>query len=150
MAFDSLTEKLQNVFKNLRSKGRLTEDDVKTALREVKMALLDVYKRQIQGRMYEEIASLIGQAIRRTILEENAMKMGDALSSEELNLLLFRWEVSKESDNPRPVGELKELLAYCERHCTDQEELTKVYPYVALLLAKYGECAVEELSLIHI
>ena len=41
MAFDSLTEKLQNVFKSLRSKGRLTEDDVKTALREVKMALLE-------------------------------------------------------------------------------------------------------------
>ncbi len=41
MAFDSLTEKLQNVFKNLRRKGRLTEDDVKSALREVKMALLE-------------------------------------------------------------------------------------------------------------
>ena len=41
MAIDSLTEKLQNVFKNLRSKGRLTEDDVKAALREVKMALLE-------------------------------------------------------------------------------------------------------------
>lgn len=41
MAFDSLTEKLQNVFKSLRSKGRLTEDDVKTALKEVKMALLE-------------------------------------------------------------------------------------------------------------
>ena len=41
MAFDSLSEKLQNVFKNLRSKGRLTEDDVKAALKEVKMALLE-------------------------------------------------------------------------------------------------------------
>lgn len=41
MAFDSLTEKLQNVFKNLRSKGRLTEDDVKAALKEVKIALLE-------------------------------------------------------------------------------------------------------------
>ncbi|MCC8137362.1 MAG: signal recognition particle protein [Clostridiales bacterium] len=41
MAFDSLSEKLQNVFKNLRSKGRLTEADVKAALREVKMALLE-------------------------------------------------------------------------------------------------------------
>ncbi|MDY4202778.1 MAG: signal recognition particle protein [Schaedlerella sp.] len=41
MAFDSLTEKLQNVFRNLRSKGRLTEDDVKAALKEVKMALLE-------------------------------------------------------------------------------------------------------------
>ena len=36
MAFESLTEKLQNVFKNLRSKGRLTEDDVKKALKELK------------------------------------------------------------------------------------------------------------------
>lgn len=41
MAFDSLSEKLQNVFKNLRSKGRLTEDDVKTAMKEVKLALLE-------------------------------------------------------------------------------------------------------------
>ena len=41
MAFENLTEKLQNVFKNLRSKGRLTEEDVKAALKEVKMALLE-------------------------------------------------------------------------------------------------------------
>lgn len=41
MAFDSLSEKLQNVFKSLRSKGLLTEDDVKTALKEVKLALLE-------------------------------------------------------------------------------------------------------------
>ncbi|MDE6687183.1 MAG: signal recognition particle receptor subunit alpha, partial [Lachnospiraceae bacterium] len=41
MAFESLSEKLQNVFKNLRSKGRLTEADVKSAMKEVKMALLE-------------------------------------------------------------------------------------------------------------
>ena len=41
MAFESLTDKLQRVFKNLRGKGRLTEEDVKTALKEVKMALLE-------------------------------------------------------------------------------------------------------------
>lgn len=41
MAFDNLTEKLQNVFKSLKGKGRLTEADVKAALREVKMALLE-------------------------------------------------------------------------------------------------------------
>src|SRR5690606_21500733 len=41
MAFDSLSEKLQNVFKNLRGKGRLSEADVSTALKEVKMALLE-------------------------------------------------------------------------------------------------------------
>ncbi|MCR5271448.1 MAG: signal recognition particle protein [Lachnospiraceae bacterium] len=41
MAFESLSDKLQNVFKNLRSKGRLSEDDVKAALKEVKLALLE-------------------------------------------------------------------------------------------------------------
>ncbi len=41
MAFESLTDKLQRVFRNLRSKGRLTEEDVRAALREVKMALLE-------------------------------------------------------------------------------------------------------------
>lgn len=41
MAFDSLTEKLQNVFKGLRGKGRLSEKDVKDAMKEVKLALLE-------------------------------------------------------------------------------------------------------------
>ncbi|MBQ8816056.1 MAG: signal recognition particle protein, partial [Lachnospiraceae bacterium] len=41
MAFESLSDKLQNVFKNLKAKGRLTEADVKLALKEVKMALLE-------------------------------------------------------------------------------------------------------------
>ena len=41
MAFESLSEKLQNVFKNLRGKGRLSEADVKAALKEVKLALLE-------------------------------------------------------------------------------------------------------------
>ena len=41
MAFDSLSEKLQSIFKSLRGKGRLSEADVKAALKEVKMALLE-------------------------------------------------------------------------------------------------------------
>ena len=41
MAFESLSDKLQNIFKNLRGKGRLTEEDVKAALKEVKIALLE-------------------------------------------------------------------------------------------------------------
>ena len=41
MAFDSLSDKLQNVFKKLRSKGSLTEADVKEAMKEVKRALLE-------------------------------------------------------------------------------------------------------------
>ena len=65
MAFDSLTEKLQNVFKNLRSKGRLTEDDVKTALREVKMALLeaDVNFKVVKGFIKDVQERAVGQDV---------------------------------------------------------------------------------------
>ncbi len=41
MAFESLTEKLQNVFKKLRGRGKLTEADVKAAMKDVRMALLE-------------------------------------------------------------------------------------------------------------
>jgi signal recognition particle subunit SRP54 len=41
MAFENLSDKLQNIFKSLKGKGRLSEADVKTALKEVKMALLE-------------------------------------------------------------------------------------------------------------
>jgi signal recognition particle subunit SRP54 len=41
MAFDSLTEKLNAAFKKLRGKGRLSEADIKEAMREVRLALLE-------------------------------------------------------------------------------------------------------------
>ena len=65
MAFDSLSEKLQNVFKNLRSKGRLTEDDVKSALKEVKMALLeaDVNFKVVKGFIKDVQERAVGQDV---------------------------------------------------------------------------------------
>ena len=65
MAFDSLTEKLQNVFKNLRSKGRLAEDDVKAALKEVRMALLeaDVNFKVVKGFVKDVQERAIGQDV---------------------------------------------------------------------------------------
>ena len=41
MAFEGLTEKLSNAFKKLRGKGRLSENDVKEAMKEIRMALLE-------------------------------------------------------------------------------------------------------------
>ena len=60
-----MTEKLQNVFKNLRSKGRLTEDDVKAALKEVKMALLeaDVNFKVVKSFVKEVQERAIGQDV---------------------------------------------------------------------------------------
>ena len=65
MAFDGLTDKLQNVFKNLRSKGRLTEEDVKLALKEVKMALLeaDVNFKVVKSFMKEVQTRAVGQDV---------------------------------------------------------------------------------------
>ncbi len=65
MAFDSLSEKLQNVFRNLRSKGRLTEEDVKTALKEVKLALLeaDVNFKVVKNFTKEVQAQAIGSDV---------------------------------------------------------------------------------------
>ena len=41
MIFESLSDKLQNAFKSLKSRGKLTDKDIDIAMREVKLALLD-------------------------------------------------------------------------------------------------------------
>ena len=88
MAFDSLSEKLQNVFKNLRSKGRLTEADVKAAMKEVKMALLEadvnfrVVKKFIKGVEERAIGQDVmnglnpGQMVIKIVNEELIALMG--------------------------------------------------------------------------
>lgn len=88
MAFESLTDKLQNVFKNLRSKGRLTESDVKAALKEVKMALLEadvnfkVVKQFVKSVEERAIGSDVmnglnpGQMVIKIVNEEMVALMG--------------------------------------------------------------------------
>lgn len=97
MAFDNLTAKLQNVFKGLRSKGRLTEADVKTALREVKMALLEAdvnfkvvkqFVKAVQERATGEdvLNSLTpGQTVIKYVNEELVKMMGETTT--EIDLL---------------------------------------------------------------
>ena len=88
MAFESLTDKLQNVFKKLKSKGRLTEEDVKAALKEVKMALLEadvnfkVVKQFIRSVEERAIGSDVmnglnpGQMVIKIVNEEMIALMG--------------------------------------------------------------------------
>ncbi len=89
MAFESLSDKLQSVFKNLRSKGRLTESDVKEALREVKLALLEAdvnfkvvkqFIASVQERAIGQdvLTSLTpGQMVIKIVNEEMIRLMGD-------------------------------------------------------------------------
>ena len=67
MAFEGLTEKLNKVFKNLRSRGRLTESDVKAAMREIRMALLEA---DVNFRVVKDfIARVSEKAVGEDILE---------------------------------------------------------------------------------
>ena len=89
MAFESLTDKLQNVFKNLRSKGRLTEEDVHIACKDVKMALLEadvnfrVVKKFIKTVEERAIGQDVmnglnpGQMVIKIVNEEMTSLMGD-------------------------------------------------------------------------
>ena len=106
MAFESLTDKLQNVFKNLRKKGRLTEADVKSALKEVKMALLEAdvsfkvvkqFMKSVQERAVgQDVMSGLnpGQMVIKIVNEELVNLMG----SETTELTL------------KPAGEITVLM----------------------------------------
>lgn len=96
MAFDSLTEKLQNIFKNLKGKGKLSEADVKAAMREVKLALLEAdvsfkvvksFISSVQERAVgqEVMGSLTpGQMVIKIVNEELVSLMGGTVSEIEL------------------------------------------------------------------
>ena len=96
MAFESLTDKLQDVFKNLRGKGRLSEADVKTALKEVKMALLEadvnfkVVKQFIKSVEARAVGSDVlnglnpGQMVIKIVNEEMTALMGSDVTELEL------------------------------------------------------------------
>ena len=88
MAFESLSDKLQNIFKNLRGKGKLSEADVKAALKEVKMALLEAdvnfkvvkkFVKSVEERAIgqEVMTSLTpGQMVIKIVNEEMVSLMG--------------------------------------------------------------------------
>ena len=83
MAFDSLTEKLTKVFKNLRGKGKLSENDVKAALKEVKIALLEA---DVNFKVAKNVMNSLtpGQMVIKIVNEE----MTALLGSEKTELTL--------------------------------------------------------------
>ena len=139
MAFDSLSEKLQNVFKNLRSKGCLTEDDVKAALREVKMALLEAdvnfrvvkqFTKSVQERAIgQDVMNGLNpaQMVIKIVNEEMTKLMGsetteiDFKPSNELTIIMMvgLQGAGKTTTTAKIAGKLKSkgkkvLLAACD------------------------------------
>ena len=87
MAFESLSEKLNAVFRNLRGKGKLSEEDVKAALREVRMALLEA---DVNFRVVKQFVNSIQE---RAVGEEvmnglNPAQMVIKIVDEELTSLM--------------------------------------------------------------
>ena len=64
MAFEGLSEKLNNVFKKLKSRGKLTEKDVREAMREVKLALLEA------DVSYKVVKDFVAKVSERAVGEE--------------------------------------------------------------------------------
>ena len=97
MAFDSLTDKLNSIFGKLSGKGRLTESDVKSAMREVKMALLEAdvnfkvvkqFVNAVQERAIgEEVMNGLNpaQMVIKIVNEEMTSLMGSETTELELN-----------------------------------------------------------------
>ena len=94
--FDSLSDRLSKTIKNLRGQGRITEDNIKDTMRDVRMALLeadvalpvvrDFVERVKQRAVGQEVMSSLspGQALIKIVDEELVATMGEA--NEELNL----------------------------------------------------------------
>ncbi|MDE6594647.1 MAG: signal recognition particle receptor subunit alpha, partial [Oscillospiraceae bacterium] len=90
MAFEGLSEKLNTVFKRLKSRGKLTEADVKEAMREVRMALLeadvsykvvkDFVSKVSERAVGEDVLTSLtpGQQVIKIVNEELIALMGDS------------------------------------------------------------------------
>ncbi|MBD5136466.1 MAG: signal recognition particle protein [Lachnospiraceae bacterium] len=139
MAFDSLSDKLQNIFKNLKSKGRLTEADVKAALKEVKMALLEAdvnfkvvkqFVKSVQERAVgQDVMNSLtpGQMVIKIVNEEMINLMGSETTeiklkpSNEITVIMMAGlqGAGKTTTTAKIAGKLKEkgrrpLLAACD------------------------------------
>nr|WP_330390963.1 signal recognition particle receptor subunit alpha [Anaerostipes sp. 494a] len=125
MAFESLSEKLQSVFKNLRSKGRLTEDDVKMAMKEVKsfteadvnFKVVKTFIKSVQERAVgQDVLNGLnpGQMVIKIVKEEMETLMGSTMTEislkPEMKLQLFLWQVCREQVKQQPVQSLQDSI----------------------------------------
>ena len=100
MAFESLTEKLSATFKRLRGKGRLSEADVKEAMKEIKMALLEA---DVNFKVVKSfVASVTERAVGQDVMESlTPAQMIVKIVNEELTSLMGGGD-SKLSISPAP------------------------------------------------
>ena len=158
MAFESLADKLQNVFKNLTGKGRLSESDVKAGLKEVKMALLEadvsfkVVKQFISSVQERAIGTDVlnglnpGQMVIKIVNDELVKLMGSEMTEialkpgNEITVIMMAGlqGAGKTTTTAKIAGKLKAkgrnpLLAACDVYrpaAIEQLQKNGVFPYL--------------------
>lgn len=95
----------------------------------------------LTGESTEKVLEYLNYAIEQTVRDKSV------LGAEELKLLLFRWEVCQGTGSERASEEIWKILEYIEKSCYGTEEKASVYPYAALLIAKYAK---EQMSKVYI
>ena len=100
MAFESLSEKLSNTFKKLRSKGRLTEGDIKEAMRDVRLALLEA---DVSYKVVKDFVARVSErALGQNVLESlTPAQMVIKIVNEELTETMGK-ENAKINISPKP------------------------------------------------
>ena len=102
MAFENLSTKLQNIFKNLRGKGRLSEADVKTAMREVRLALLEA---DVNYKVAKDFTNTVTEkCIGANVMESlTAPQMVIKIVKEELTALMGSEQARLKTSNSIPT-----------------------------------------------
>lgn len=102
MAFDNLSDKLSGVFKRLRSKGKLSEADVKTAMREVRLALLEA---DVNYKVAKDFTNTVTEkCIGANVMESlTAPQMVIKIVKEELTALMGSEQARLKTSNKIPT-----------------------------------------------
>lgn len=101
----------------------------------------------MKGESAENVLDFLNPAIAETIPGEIYRNYEMILSAEELKLLLFRWEVCRNTDYERPGNELQAILDYNNLKKSDTAEKAKWFPYAALLMGNVCDFTKENVKL---
>ena len=151
MAFDNLSDKLAGVFKRLRSKGKLTEADVKTAMREVRLALLE-------ADVNYKVAKDFTNAVTEKCIGENVM---ESLTAAQTVIKIVRDELTSlmgsEQTRLKTSNKIPTVIMMCglqgsgkTTHSAKLAKLLKSQGHRPMLVACdiYRPAAIEQLKVV--
>ena len=111
MAFEGLSDRLESAFKNLRSKGSLTEADVRSAMREVRMALLEA---DVNYKVAKDFTNTVTEKAIGEIMAANPgmnRETAKELANFRLELKKMKAEKPEEDRNEAMLSELENFLS---------------------------------------